>query len=1331
MTHTKQLRTASSALALLASTVFCSNVVLAQQVGTASAVNPAATVNLRTISIGASIAHKERIQTKAGGSVQLLFLDKTSMTIGPNSDLTIDEYVYDPKANTGKLAATLGKGALRFVGGQISHSGEAEVKTASAVIGIRGGVMMTDGKGGVYAGYGSSTVTTSAGSVTLAAGEFTQVSGSTAAPTQPGLPPSGFVAAQVQAFQSSGGQTGGAGSGAASPARVATAEARATGSPNATVAAVAVVSASGEVQVSTATRSTSTVTTTTQQNAIATTVQQSAQTSTQAVAAVQTAQRIEQGPTPPVVVPPPVIVVPPPVVVVPPPILPARAFALSVTPCCDPANATSSVPYLPANFATGNGSRYISSLVGYRGPGAIDDVNVRSRFIQYGINIAGLGAAQSSWGFLASGSLAADGSGGFVEPGGVVATRRGSALSSVGVINSAASSTPSSVVIGSDGAPVSATTNSNYLIPETNKYSTSSSSFLNLGDGSGAATYTFTQNQSQTTAPSGLGAVRPAAVLTGWAGGLMRTFNTTAGQFVAPTFSVGGAAMINLDSSSNTATAAIAVANTTASASDTFSYGSYVFGIDQGVRTKGAYVDYDNFGARGAQSVSDLTTGAEVPLSSVNGQGLNSHLGFFFNVTRAVAQQIAPALSSVALNFCQCDVTRWGFWSGTDNRTDANGNNVSDVGNLMTWVAGTPAVTIPTTGTATYGGHVIANVQNGNNAYIAAGNLINTVNFGARTGTSTVSGFDGGYYSGTLTIAPGTGTNILAASLTSQSRTMNLVGQFYQGANDPAGEMGGQVSISGPNYLGSGIFAASTAGVVNTTQYAPIAFVMDMTKCCDVNNPTSAAPYLPAGFFGTTTGSTVTSISKVLGYRVGSQDNPAAAVTLQSGLSISGQGAAQSSSFFVATGSFSNDGSGNLVNSSGFFASRRGAANSSMGRADGTFSSPAGSVTVDANKLPLTARITNDYYVNESKTYVANPGFSFAGGGAPTQNYTFTQSASQTYSQTAAQAATLTATDATTRAEVNVGGAMGVNRPEVVLRGFTGGLMRTINTDTSTFVAPSFATSGTATVTLNPNTSRVQANFNVSNVTPGAGDTFSTGNFQLGSTTASRSESAYIDYDNFGARRQVSVTDTQTGATAPISTVNNQALTGHNAAMINASPAEAQKFANAVGTNVTFCQCDYTRWGFWSNDSDRTSNGANVADRGNLMTWVAGRATTAAEVPTTGTATYDGHVVASIKAGTNEYVAAGNLTNVVNFGTRSGAVTVTNLDNRNYTGTVAISSSDPRNFGGTLSGTGAATMNMGGQFFRGVASPVGEMGGGVTISGASYIGSGIFAAKAR
>ena len=35
------------------------------------------------------------------------------MTVGPNSDLLIDEFVYDPAAGTGKLAANFARGVFR------------------------------------------------------------------------------------------------------------------------------------------------------------------------------------------------------------------------------------------------------------------------------------------------------------------------------------------------------------------------------------------------------------------------------------------------------------------------------------------------------------------------------------------------------------------------------------------------------------------------------------------------------------------------------------------------------------------------------------------------------------------------------------------------------------------------------------------------------------------------------------------------------------------------------------------------------------------------------------------------------------------------------------------------------------------------------------------------------------------------------------------------------------------------------------------------------------------------------------------------------------------
>lgn len=117
---------------------------LAQKVGTAAAVKPSSSGTppggaMRTLEIGTDIVSRERIRTTGAGSLQVMFIDRTTLTIGPNSDLLIDEFVYRPEAGTGSFTATLAKGALRFVGGQVSHTAGATVTTPVATIGIRGG----------------------------------------------------------------------------------------------------------------------------------------------------------------------------------------------------------------------------------------------------------------------------------------------------------------------------------------------------------------------------------------------------------------------------------------------------------------------------------------------------------------------------------------------------------------------------------------------------------------------------------------------------------------------------------------------------------------------------------------------------------------------------------------------------------------------------------------------------------------------------------------------------------------------------------------------------------------------------------------------------------------------------------------------------------------------------------------------------------------------------------------------------------------------------------------------------------------------------------------
>jgi trimeric autotransporter adhesin len=122
----------------------------ATKVGVTSAVNPKAFGTppggaISRLFLGEKIVFNHRIKTTAGGLVQLLFVDGSAFTVGENSELVIDKYIYDPKKKTGKMAVNVVKGVFRFVGGRLSKAkGGVTIKTSVATIGIRGGVMTGD-----------------------------------------------------------------------------------------------------------------------------------------------------------------------------------------------------------------------------------------------------------------------------------------------------------------------------------------------------------------------------------------------------------------------------------------------------------------------------------------------------------------------------------------------------------------------------------------------------------------------------------------------------------------------------------------------------------------------------------------------------------------------------------------------------------------------------------------------------------------------------------------------------------------------------------------------------------------------------------------------------------------------------------------------------------------------------------------------------------------------------------------------------------------------------------------------------------------------------------
>jgi hypothetical protein len=100
----------------------------------------------RVLRIGVDVQANELITTSANDRAHLLFLDGSSLTVGPNAQLTIDKFVFDPNTKTGELAINASKGVLRLVGGKISKNGPIVITTPASTVGIRGGITILDVK---------------------------------------------------------------------------------------------------------------------------------------------------------------------------------------------------------------------------------------------------------------------------------------------------------------------------------------------------------------------------------------------------------------------------------------------------------------------------------------------------------------------------------------------------------------------------------------------------------------------------------------------------------------------------------------------------------------------------------------------------------------------------------------------------------------------------------------------------------------------------------------------------------------------------------------------------------------------------------------------------------------------------------------------------------------------------------------------------------------------------------------------------------------------------------------------------------------------------------
>ncbi|MCU0597783.1 MAG: FecR domain-containing protein [Desulfobacterales bacterium] len=100
-------------------------------------------------SIGMPVFQGDIIQTPASGSAGIIFRDDSIISLGPESKLSIMEYVFEPKDEKFSMLMKMIKGTFVYISGAIGKLSPDSIKleTPSSIIAVRGTKMLIEVKG--------------------------------------------------------------------------------------------------------------------------------------------------------------------------------------------------------------------------------------------------------------------------------------------------------------------------------------------------------------------------------------------------------------------------------------------------------------------------------------------------------------------------------------------------------------------------------------------------------------------------------------------------------------------------------------------------------------------------------------------------------------------------------------------------------------------------------------------------------------------------------------------------------------------------------------------------------------------------------------------------------------------------------------------------------------------------------------------------------------------------------------------------------------------------------------------------------------------------------
>ena len=115
-------------------------VVEKQLIGILGAISGTVKTQTRELKTGDKIYLGETILSGTNSGTQILLLDQSTFTIGSDSEVIMDTFIYDPSTNDGKIVASVKQGSLKVISGLISKKNpdNLTVKVPEGTLGSRG-----------------------------------------------------------------------------------------------------------------------------------------------------------------------------------------------------------------------------------------------------------------------------------------------------------------------------------------------------------------------------------------------------------------------------------------------------------------------------------------------------------------------------------------------------------------------------------------------------------------------------------------------------------------------------------------------------------------------------------------------------------------------------------------------------------------------------------------------------------------------------------------------------------------------------------------------------------------------------------------------------------------------------------------------------------------------------------------------------------------------------------------------------------------------------------------------------------------------------------------